>query len=124
VTIRTFLVSRFRKLMFTGILAWPSCAAAGFSASAGLVPEWIVFIPFIGFFTVVLLTLFWIRCPCCNGPLGKNAGFLNCKNRIYQRRVNFCPYCGVSFDDPFDKVLTIGSSDRGSASWLDQGGSR
>ena len=54
-TIRMFLVSRFRKLMCAGILAWLGCAAAGFSASARLIPEWATFIPFAGFFVVVLL---------------------------------------------------------------------
>ena len=49
VTIRMFLASRFRKLMFVGILAWFGCAAAGFSASAGLIPEWVEFLPFAGF---------------------------------------------------------------------------
>lgn len=99
-TIRTFLASRFRKLMLTGILAWLGCAAAGFAASAGLVAEWFVFIPFTGFFLVVLLMLLWVRCPRCGGPLGYIAGFLNAKNRFYQRRANFCPYCGVNLDDP------------------------
>jgi hypothetical protein len=114
VTIRMFLVSRFRKLMFAGILAWLSCAAAGFSASARLIPGWATFIPFAGFFVVVLLMLLWIRCPRCGGPLGQNAGFLNAKDRFYQKRVNFCPYCGVNFDEPYSAAQTIGSSDRGS----------
>jgi hypothetical protein len=95
----TFLASRFRKLMLIGILAWLGCAAAGFSASAGLIPVWIVFIPFIAFFAVVRLMLVWIRCPRCGGPFGQNAGFLNWRDCFYQRRVNFCPYCGVNLDD-------------------------
>jgi hypothetical protein len=100
VTIRTFLASRFRKLMITGILAWLGCAVAGFCASFGLIPGWIVVIPFIAFFAVVLLMLLWIRCPRCGGPFGQNAGFLNWRDHFLQRRVNFCPYCGVNLDDP------------------------
>jgi hypothetical protein len=113
VTIRSFLTSRFRKLMFLGILAWFACAGAGFAASARLVPEWLAFVPFAGFAVVVLLVLLWIRCPRCGSPLGQNAGFLNGKNRFYQKRVNFCPHCGVNFDEPYSVDLTIGSSDRG-----------
>jgi hypothetical protein len=124
VTIRMFLASRFRKLMFVAILAWLGCAAAGFSASAGLVPEWAPFIPFAGFFVVVLLMLLWIRCPRCGGPLGQNAGFLNAKDRFYQRRVNFCPYCGINFDDSYSAVVTIRSSGRGAVSSVGRGGDR
>jgi hypothetical protein len=101
VTIRMFLISRFRKLMLLGFLAWLSCAAAGFCASARLIPGWSTLIPFAGFFAVVLLMLLWIRCPRCGGPLGQNAGFLNARDRFYQRRVNFCPYCGANFDEPY-----------------------
>jgi hypothetical protein len=123
-TIRMFLASRFRKLMFVGILAWLGCAAAGFGASAGLIPESVAFIPFAGFFVVVLLMLLWIRCPRCRGPLGQNAGFLNAKDRFYQKRVNFCPYCGINFDEPYSAVPTIGSSDAGAASSVGRGGGR
>jgi hypothetical protein len=85
--------------MFLGFLAWLACAAAGICASAGLVAHWVTFIPLAGFFVVVLLML--LRCPRCGGRLGQNAGNLNGKDRFYQRRVNFCPYCGVNFDEPY-----------------------
>ena len=103
-TIRMFLLARFRKLMFAGTLSWLSCAAAGFSTFAGFIPTWVALIPFAAFICVVLMTLLWIRCPRCNGPLGQNAGFLNVKNRFFQKRVNFCPYCGVSFDTPLSTL--------------------
>ena len=100
-TIRFFLASRFRKLMLVGVLAWFACAAAGICVSTGLVAQWVAFIPFAGFFVVVILMLLWIRCPRCGGALGQHAGNLNGKDRFYHKRVNFCPYCGVNFDEPY-----------------------
>ena len=100
-TIRSFLASRFRKLMLLGVLAWFACAAAGIGVSAGLLAHWVAFIPFAAFFAVVLLMLLWIRCPRCGGRLGQNAANLNGKDRFYQRRVNFCAYCGVNFDESY-----------------------
>jgi len=82
------------------------------------------YIPFTGFAVVVILVLLWIRCPRCGTPLGQNAGFLNSKDRFYQKRVNFCSHCGVNFDDPYSVVLTAGSSESRAASSVSQGGSR
>ncbi len=110
-TIRAFLTSRFHKLMLVGFLTWLACAGAGFAASARLVPQWIAFIPFIGFAAVVVLLLLWIRCPRCGTALGQNVGFLNSKDRFYQRRVNFCPHCGVNFDEQYAVAPVRGSSD-------------
>jgi hypothetical protein len=124
VTIRSFLTSRFRRLMLLGILAWLACAGAGFAASARLVPQWIAFIPFTAFAVVVILVLLWIRCPRCGSPLGQNAGFLNSKDRFYQKRVNFCSHCGVNFDEPYSVALTVGSSESRAASSVSQGGGR
>lgn len=112
-TIRSFLTSRFHKLMIFGIAAWLGCAGAGFAASARLLPQWLAFVPFIGFAAVVLLVLFWIRCPRCGNPLGQNAGLLNAKDRFCQKRVNFCPHCGVDFNEPYAVTQTPDSSDPG-----------
>jgi hypothetical protein len=104
-SIRAFLASRFRKLMLFGVLAWLCCAALGLSASSGLIPSWVAPIPFIGFAAVVLLILLWIRCPRCGGRLGQIVGYVNAKERFYQRRINFCPYCGVNLDEPCSPSL-------------------
>jgi hypothetical protein len=107
-TIRVFLTSRFRKLMFFGILAWICAAGLTLSEASRLVPAWITTIPIFCFAAVVLLVLFWIRCPRCGGRMGQLAGFLNAKERFFQRRINFCPYCGVNFDEP----CSAGSNNR------------
>jgi hypothetical protein len=100
-TIRSFLTSRFRKLVFLLILCWFAGAGAGFAASARLAPQWLALVPFTGFAVTALLVLFWIRCPRCGSPLGQNVGFLNSRDRFYQKRVNFCAHCGVNFDEPW-----------------------
>ena len=99
-TIRAFLASRFRRLMLFGILAWLCAAGLTLGETSHFIPSWIAPIPIFCFAAVVLLVLFWIRCPRCGGRLGQLAGFLNAKERFFQRRINFCPYCGVNLDEP------------------------
>jgi hypothetical protein len=123
-SIRAFLASRFRKLMLFGVLAWLCCAASGLSASSGLIPSWVAPIPFIGFAAVVLLMLLWIRCPRCGGRLGQIVGYVNAKERFYQRRINFCPYCGVNFDEPCSPSPNNRLERSRGASSLDEGEDR
>ena len=51
-----------------------------------------------------LLGLNYLKCPKCRGPFGQQlswrVGF------AIRRRVNYCPYCGVSLDEPLNPAGT------------------
>ena len=99
-TIRELLLSQLRRLMLVGFGCWLAFAVAGIAGSSGYVPTWVAFIPFVGFGGTILSLLFRVRCPRCGGRLGQMAALLNPKWRAFNRPVNFCPYCGVSLEEP------------------------
>ena len=50
------------------------------------------FIPFLGFGGSVLYIMFYVKCPKCGARLGQSLSSIS--------KPNFCPGCGVSFDNP------------------------
>jgi hypothetical protein len=52
----------------------------------------------IAFLAGVLTLAFGVRCPKCGMPLGELA--FRIATTLFGRKANFCPYCGVSLDDP------------------------
>lgn len=58
--------------------------------------------PFAGMlmFGSAMLLLSRQRCPRCKATLGNLAVTLGIP---FVKQPNFCPYCGVSFDEPWDK---------------------
>jgi hypothetical protein len=58
---------------------------------------------FTPFAVGILLVTFWVRCPRCGG----NLGTVNAGRFAFSRsaRMNFCPFCGVSVDEPGSKKL-------------------
>jgi hypothetical protein len=66
--------------------------------SAAEVPV-LAIVPGIVFFCTFVFLAFFIRCPRCRGNLGVlNAGFS--KVVPFYTVINYCPYCGVSLDEP------------------------
>lgn len=57
----------------------------------------------VGFpiFGVVGLSMFFlVRCPRCRGRLGQFSGHLVSSKRFFMP-LNYCPFCGVSFNEPY-----------------------
>ncbi len=102
-TIREELATRRRRLMVLAFLAWLGGGlSAIFRVKDGL--PWLP-LPFFALFgAAVLLHLYWLRCPRCRGPLGIVNASLTKEGGGLRRRINFCPYCGISLDEPWQKV--------------------
>jgi hypothetical protein len=101
-TIREFLAARRRNLMIVGFAAWLGFAGSAFLGSRFEIP-WLPFVFFALFGAVILLLFFWLKCPRCGGTLGAmNASFTK-GGRFMPRCINYCPYCGVSLDEPTEK---------------------
>jgi len=101
-TIREILAARRMKLIITGVAAWLGFALAGFwSQQHG--PPWLA-IPFFAMFgAAILLNYFWLRCPRCRGSIGSVNATLTGRGGWLRPRINFCPYCGVSVDEAWEK---------------------
>jgi hypothetical protein len=66
-------------------------------------PRVVMAIPFVGVLLCVIYHVFMIRCPCCRKKLGHLARSLVDFSLLrFPKRVRFCPYCMVDFEDELD----------------------
>jgi hypothetical protein len=102
-SIRDYLTRRVRWAMGVGLCAWLAMAA---SAASGVRNPLVVFAGMLTFGGAIISTL-WIKCPRCSVRLGQSiAGTLAIP--MLRPQPNFCPYCGVSLDEPRFKQLSLG----------------
>jgi hypothetical protein len=106
-TIRQFLAGRKRKLIFVLIVCWLGIfVPMAVGADRYPAPPWLAIVSvvfFAGAMAAIIGILFFIRCPRCKGLLGtNNAPLIRNWIGVLGRRINFCPYCGVSLDEPYE----------------------
>lgn len=66
----------------------------------GQVPAYVMAIPLYGLLLCSVYHSFMIRCPCCRKRLGHvTRSLLNFSLLRFPKRVRFCPYCTVDFQD-------------------------
>jgi hypothetical protein len=61
--------------------------------------------PLVGFVAIGIYMNFFIRCPRCHHPLGRNG-----VTTFAIWPTNFCPGCGVNLDDQADETRPTKSS--------------
>ena len=96
-TIRDYIKRRVRWLMAIGLAAWlsiPLWMAATHDPAQPYVP----FVAITVFGSAVLGMQFFVRCPRCKARLGQIGMQIGIS--FLKPTVNFCPYCGVSLDEP------------------------
>lgn len=98
-TIRERVKRRVRRTTCVAFTAW-AVAAIALITTHGRTPAPILVLAFIVFAACVLYILL-TRCPKCSAVLGQcvtnHVGIR--MGRMFPRP-NYCPYCGVSLDDP------------------------
>jgi hypothetical protein len=108
-TIGSHLKRRIRRLSRVMFVAW-LCIPLGFASFGQKAtdhdPPWPVIVVFPVFGLMALL-LFRTRCPRCNGPLYGLAGNIAFPF-FHQRRVRYCPYFRVDFDEPMTPPTNSG----------------
>lgn len=100
-TIRDVIRRRTRQLLLIGLMGWlmfPAAAALGHKNR----PVMPLFIVGGILFAVAVIGLQRVRCPKCAAPLGQFAMPIAI---AWRRKINFCPYCGVSLDEPAPQKL-------------------
>jgi hypothetical protein len=93
-----------RKRVF---LAWFLAVLALGIAAGGLAVQlqwdWLFLVSYLCiaalFVVLYVAVMFGVRCPSCGGQWGWIAIYSGGPTSI-RRRLKFCPYCGVSLDDP------------------------
>jgi hypothetical protein len=105
VTIREYIKRRVRLAMGIGIGSWVLLAVVGPLGAGGyrLVQSMLPFFAIIGAigFGGAIISIMFIRCPKCRASLGQTVAMPTAM-RLSGRQVNFCPYCGVSLDEPME----------------------
>ena len=91
-TIRETLEAQMFKAKVIAFACWLPLFAAGFFLPKDSALKPLVLIPAIGFAGSVLYMAFFVKCPKCGTRLGQALSGMN--------KPNFCPSCGISFDDP------------------------
>jgi hypothetical protein len=108
-TIRDYLKRRTRTLQATALCGWLICAGGVFLMSPSTscrprcgssAPPLPVLLGFPLFGGAIVWMMFFTKCPRCSGRLGH---LLTTTGGFFSKPVNFCPYCGVSLDEPFEK---------------------
>ncbi|MGD0504992.1 MAG: hypothetical protein ABSD02_19830 [Steroidobacteraceae bacterium] len=110
-TIRDFIKRRTRIFFGMAIAGWLVCAGsmivsenAQCKPGCGNVrpaPPTGLFLGVPLFAGAILGMTFFIKCPRCSARLGQ---FSMQTPFSFGRQINFCPYCGVSFDEPCQKL--------------------
>jgi hypothetical protein len=101
-TIRDYIKRRVRWSFAIAILSWLFIPLT-MGASRHGAPAWLPFFGLLGFAGAILALQFFVRCPRCSARIGQTIGMAVGLSFGSARRVNFCPYCGVSLDTPLQE---------------------
>ena len=105
-SIRDFLKRRTRRILAIGFGGWLLLPLSAI-VSGGHEPPWpLAVVGVLLFGGAVLSMLFLNRCPKCRARLGQLSGEI-AFHWGTRARVNFCPYCGVSLDTPYEPPRTV-----------------
>jgi hypothetical protein len=100
-TIRQVLSRRMVIWLLVALASWIGCAASlSFSTSSQYPPWFYAF--FIVVFGIALLGFYRLKCPRCRTALGTNAFRIVGIGSGLSKRIEYCPYCGVSLDETYD----------------------
>lgn len=106
-TIREYIKRRVRLAMGIGIGSWVLLAIVGPLGAGGypLVQSLLPLFAIIGAtgFGGAIISIMFIRCPKCRASLGQTVA-MPTAIRLSGRQINFCPYCGVSLDEPMESL--------------------
>jgi hypothetical protein len=101
-TIRDYLKRRIRWSMGGAVASWLIIPLSMANGREQL--PWVSAVGVVGFGGAIL-SMLWIKCPRCSVRLGQSiAGSLGVP--WLKPQPNFCPYCGVSLDEPRLKQLS------------------
>ena len=103
-TIRAYLTRRVRWCLANVVGGWVVFILSGIVAERS--PNPIVLALGALMFGGGAFALQWIKCPRCSVRLGQIAITLGIPG--LKPKPNFCPYCGVSLDEPRAKQIPVG----------------
>jgi hypothetical protein len=105
-TIRDYLKRRTRLIAAVGFAGWLLLPLSTIVVGGGQPPVPLFVAGFVVFGGAILALFFLVRCPKCKTTFRQLASEI-AFHWGTRRRVNFCPYCGVSMDEPYDSPRKV-----------------
>jgi hypothetical protein len=102
-TIRDYIKRRVRWGFGVAFASWLFVAFTSNMGFGGPRPGYLPFIGLFGFMGAIVSFMF-IRCPRCRARLGQTIAMQTAMRFTrWSPQVKYCPFCGVSLDEPMDK---------------------
>lgn len=95
--IRELIQTRTRRFIALAVGSWLVFASSSLFGE-GNQTFILELVGFLGFASAVIGIVFLVKCPRCGAKLGQ-LGVAQPFSMSGKQRTNFCPHCGVSFDE-------------------------
>jgi hypothetical protein len=107
-TIREYIKRRVRRAMGMAVGSWLVLAVVGLLGSPAY-PSLQHIMPLFAILGVIgfggaIVSIARVRCPKCRASLGQTVAMPTAL-RVGGKQVNFCPFCGVNFDEPIPRKV-------------------
>jgi hypothetical protein len=101
-TIRDYLTKRKSRLGYWSILSFVILVAATAASTALQSPplHLLAFVSLASYLISVFFYQYRVRCPRCNGNIGRHTSYFGLRKTLFFDTVNHCPFCGVKIDEP------------------------
>jgi hypothetical protein len=103
-TIRDRLNRRIVPAYVVMLICFVLFGASGFFAGGKPGLAFLPLIPFAGFGACILFLYYGVRCPKCRNSIAYLTYLPGGGAFRLSRHLQFCPFCGVSFDTEVDKT--------------------
>lgn len=103
-TIRDYLAKRKNRLAYWSLTSAVILAAAVVAGTVLESPPFqvLAIVSFASYFASVIFYQYRVRCPRCNGNIGRHTSYFGLRKTLFFGTVNYCPFCGVQLDEPVD----------------------
>jgi hypothetical protein len=101
-TIRDYLTKRKSRLGYWSIVSFVTLVAATAASTALQSPplHLLAFVSLASYLISVFFYQYRVRCPRCNGNIGRHTSYFGLRKTLFFDTVNHCPFCGVKIDEP------------------------
>ena len=101
-TIRDYLEKRKNRLGYWSIASFVVFAVAVVAGEVLESPPFhiLAIVALASYVTSIVFNQYRVRCPRCNGNIGRHTSYFGLRKALFFDTVYHCPFCGVHIDQP------------------------